>query len=155
MWQLGCEGSLGENGYMYVYDWVPSLFTWNYHEIVNWLYPNTKCIIVNWLCVYAKSPQSCPTLCYAADCSLPGSSVHRILQARILEWVAILFSRGSSWPRDQTHVSCISCLSDVFFTIRATREAEWDRMDIHICIAKSLCFPPKTITTLIIGYTPI
>ena len=41
------------------------------------------------------------------DCSLPGSSVHGILQAKILEWVAISFSRGSSWPRDQTRVSCI------------------------------------------------
>ena len=40
------------------------------------------------------------------DCSPPGSSVHGILQARILEWVAISFSRGSSWPRDQTWVSC-------------------------------------------------
>ena len=42
------------------------------------------------------------------DCSLPGSSVHGILQARILEWDAMLFSRASSWPRGQTHVSCIS-----------------------------------------------
>ena len=42
------------------------------------------------------------------DCSLPGSSVHGILQARILEWIAISFSRGSSWPRDQTRVSCIT-----------------------------------------------
>ena len=41
------------------------------------------------------------------DCSLPGSSVHEILQARILEWVAISISRGSSWPRGQTCVSCI------------------------------------------------
>ena len=41
------------------------------------------------------------------DYSLPGSSVHGIFQARILEWVAIFFSRGSFWPRDQTHVSCI------------------------------------------------
>ena len=40
----------------------------------------------------------CPTLCHPMDCSLPGSSVHGILQARILEWVAILFSRGSSQP---------------------------------------------------------
>ena len=45
------------------------------------------------------------------DCSLPGSSVHEIFQARILEWVAISYSRGSSWPRDQTHISCISCIS--------------------------------------------
>ena len=40
---------------------------------------------------------------------LPGFSVHGLFQARILEWIAIPFSRGSSWPRDQTHISCISC----------------------------------------------
>ena len=54
--------------------------------------------------------QSCPTLCTgyrSTDYCLPGSCVHGILQARILEWVAIPFSRGSSWPRDQTWVSCI------------------------------------------------
>ena len=51
--------------------------------------------------------QSCPTLCDPMDCSLPGFSVHGILQARILEWVTISFSRGSSRPRDQTRVSCI------------------------------------------------
>ena len=44
--------------------------------------------------------QSCPTLCDLMECGPPGSSVHRILQARILEWVAIPFSRGSSEPRD-------------------------------------------------------
>ena len=50
--------------------------------------------------------QLCPTLCDPMDCSPPGSSVHGISQARILEWVAISFSRGSSQPRDQTRVSC-------------------------------------------------
>ena len=50
--------------------------------------------------------QSCPTLCNSMDCSLPGSSVHRIFQARVLEWGAISFSRGSSQPRDRTQVSC-------------------------------------------------
>ena len=54
------------------------------------------------------------------DCSLPGSSVHGILQAGIPEWIAISFSRGSSWPRDQTQVSCIV---GRFFTNWATREA--------------------------------
>ena len=44
------------------------------------------------------------------DCSPPGSSVHGIFQTRILEWVAIYSSKGFSWPRDQTHVSCISCI---------------------------------------------
>ena len=50
--------------------------------------------------------QSCPTLCDPMDCSLPGSAVHGIFQASVLEWVAISFSRGSSWPRDRTQVSC-------------------------------------------------
>ena len=51
--------------------------------------------------------QSCPTLCDPKDCSLPGSSIYGIFQARILEWVAISFSRGSSQPRDWTRVSRI------------------------------------------------
>ena len=53
------------------------------------------------------SAQSCLTLCNPVDCSPPGSSVHGIPQARILEWVAIPFSRGSSQPRDGTHISCL------------------------------------------------
>ena len=64
--------------------------------------------------------QSCPTLCDPMDYSLPGFPVHGILQARILEWVAVPFSRGSSQPRDWTQVSCIA---DWFFTNWATREA--------------------------------
>ena len=52
--------------------------------------------------------QSRLTLCDPVDCSPPGSSIHGILQARILEWVAISFSRGSSQPRDWTQVSCIA-----------------------------------------------
>ena len=65
--------------------------------------------------------QSCPTLCNPMDCSLPGSSVHGILQARILVWVAIPFSRGSSQPSDRTQVSLIE---GRFFTIWATKEAQ-------------------------------
>ena len=56
------------------------------------------------------------------DCSLSDSSVCGILQARILQWVAIPFSRGSSWPRDWT-LTWVPCSADRFFTIRATREA--------------------------------
>ena len=63
--------------------------------------------------------QLCPTLCYPMDCSLPGSSIHGIFQARILEWVAISFSR-SSQPRDWTWISCI--VGSRSFTIWATRE---------------------------------
>ena len=64
--------------------------------------------------------QSCLTLCDPVDCSLPSSSVRGILQARILEWVAISFSRGSSWPRDRTRISRIGGRR---FNLWATREA--------------------------------
>ena len=60
--------------------------------------------------------QSCPTLWNPLDYSRLGSSVHGILQARILEWVAMPSSRASFWPRDQTHVSCVSCDAGKFFT---------------------------------------
>ena len=66
--------------------------------------------------------QSCPTLCDPMDCSLPGSSVHGIFLARVLEWVAIPFSRKSSQLRDQTQVSWTASR---FFTIWATREAPY------------------------------
>ena len=64
--------------------------------------------------------QSCPTLCDPMDCSLPGTSLHGILQARVLAWVASSFSRGSSRPRDQTQVSHIP---GRHFNLWATREA--------------------------------
>ena len=68
----------------------------------------------------SQSLQSCPTLCDPMDYS-PPSTVCRILQARILEWVAIPFSKGFSWPRVWTRVSC---LAGSFFTIWATRDAQ-------------------------------
>ena len=63
--------------------------------------------------------KSCPIPCDPMDCSLPGSSVHGISQARILEWVAMPSSKWSSWPRDQTRVSCTA---GRFLTIWATSE---------------------------------
>ena len=54
--------------------------------------------------------------CDPMDCSPPGSTVHGFLQARILEWVGISSSRGSSRPRDGTHFSCVSCTAGGFFT---------------------------------------
>ena len=59
-------------------------------------------------------------LCDPMDCSPPGSSIHGILKARVLEWIAISFSRGSSWPRDPTRVSCIA---GRHFTVWASRES--------------------------------
>ena len=61
------------------------------------------------LCV-CMCAQMCLTLCDPMDCSPPVSSVHGISQAKILQWVAISFSRVSSWPRDQTCISCFSCI---------------------------------------------
>ena len=63
--------------------------------------------------------QSCPTPSDPMDCSPPGSSIHGSFQARVLEWVAISFSRGSFWPRDRIQVSCIAGRR---FTLWATRE---------------------------------
>ena len=73
-----------------------------------------------------KVAQLCLTLCYPMDCSLQGFSVHGIFQARVLEWVAIPFSRGSSWPRDWTWVSCIVGRR---FTLWATMEAQMNMED--------------------------
>ena len=64
--------------------------------------------------ICASVTQFCPTVCDPMDCSLPGSSVHVIFQARKLQWVAIPFSRISSQPKDRTQVSCIA---GRFFTI--------------------------------------
>ena len=69
-------------------------------------------LLLKWLmctCMHAKSFQLCLTLCDPMDCSPPGSSVHGILQTKILEWVPKPSSRGSSWPRDGTCISYVSC----------------------------------------------
>ena len=76
-----------ERGCMITYSWFTLLYSRNEHK-----------------CVYAQS-LSCVWLCNPMNWSLPGSPVHEIFQARILEWIAISYSRGSSWPRDQTHIS--------------------------------------------------
>ena len=70
---------------------------------------------------WSEVAQLCPTLCGPVGCSLPGSSVRGILQARMLELVTISFSRGTSWPRDRTLVSCIGGRR---FNLWATREAQ-------------------------------
>ena len=81
--------------------------------------------------MHAKSLQSCLTVCHPMDGSLPGFSVHEILQARILEWVAMPSSRGSSWTRDRTRISYVSRTSrQVFFTTSST----W----LYTAVAKSL-----------------
>ena len=106
---------------MIVIHWCPEGL-WYQDDLVPWIFPNSlkmhidglrahvymqliQRITLNCCCLLA---QSYLTLCDPMDCGLPGSSVRDISQARILEWVAISFSRGSSWSRDQTHVSCLA-----------------------------------------------
>ena len=76
-------------------------------------------IVKTWsfLICKVKVAQSCPILCNLVDCSSPGFSVDGLPQGKILEWVAIAFSRVSSQPRDG---NCVSCVSGRFFTICAT-----------------------------------
>ena len=70
---------------------------------------NDYCIMHVYTCVCSIS-QSCSTVCSPSDCGPPGSSAHGIFQASILEWVSISYSRGSSQPRDRTHISFVSCI---------------------------------------------
>ena len=81
------------------------------------------------------------------DYSPPGSSVHGILQARILEWVAIFFSTGSSQPRTQTRVSCIA---DIFFTDWATREAAFSK--VVVCESFNFSKSSPTITLSVFNF---
>ena len=98
------------------HDWATSLhFTLRQRP-----WPRGGCILVGvdgYTKVKMLLAHSCLTLCVPMDCSLPGFSVHGILQARIVEWVVIPFSRGSSWPRDQTWVSLTA---GRFFTMWVT-----------------------------------
>ena len=81
--------------------------------------------------------QSCPTLCDPMDWSLPNSSTHGIFQARILEWVTISFSRGSSWSRDQT---LVSHKAGKFFLSEPPGKPSFmaERYTIDICATSSL-----------------
>ena len=83
--------------------------------------------------------QLCLTLCDPMDYSPPCSSVHGILQARIPAWIAILFSMGSSWPRDWTHISWVSCM----------------QADSILGMADSCWCMAETITILWSNYPPI
>ena len=97
----------------------------------------SKCV-----CVHAKLLQLCPTLCDAMDCSLPGLSVPGILQTRLLEWVAIHSSRGSSQPRDGTCVSYVSCFGRWVFTTSTTWESPLSKS-----LAKGWAYSPGWVSS--------
>ena len=100
---------------------------------------------------YKKKKESLATqsylaLCNPMDCSLAGSSVHGIFQARVLEWVAVSFSRGSFWPRDRTRVSHIVGRR---FTIWATREVLGDTQEVSFQRGKCTPQSPSAVWSLI------
>ena len=100
--------------------------------------------------VKALVAQSCPTFCYSMDCSPLGISVHGILQAVMLEWVAILFSRGFSRPRDWTWVFCVA---GRFFTIGATREVQCKKLTLGTSLADQWTSLPVS-TAGSMGFNP-
>ena len=122
-WSLGLEDPLEVGMATH-----PSILPWSWQSTVHRVTKSqtqlkqlsTHTRILNNIRISSKSLQSCPTLCDPMDCSLPGFSIHGILQARTLEWVAISFSRASSRPRDRTRVSLIGGRR---FNLWATREA--------------------------------
>ena len=101
----------------------------------NKLFWQNKVLVSGWITLRGKEnafitsyhglvAQSCQTLCNPMDCSLQYSPIHGIFQARILKWVAISFFRVSSWPRDWTHISYISCFGKWILYHCATWEAQ-------------------------------
>ena len=111
-------------------EWYLRMILWNCTHfyflcllVLLWLHRREK---KKWKLIVA---QSCLTLCDPVKCSLSGSSVHGILQSRIPEWVAIPFSKVSSWTRGQTQVSWIASR---FFTIWASKEAQHRRRSLFI-----------------------
>ena len=93
---------------------------WVLPRHLHWIWNYFQRTVFSWPISESKSHLDV-SLWKSVDCTLPGSSVHGILQARILEWVTVPFSRGSSQPRDWTQVSHIA---GRFFTMWATREAQ-------------------------------
>ena len=94
-----------------------------------------------YMCACMLSRFSCVRLCDTMDCSPRGSSVHGILQARILEWAAMPFSRGSSRPRDRTHVSYVSCIGRWVLYTSTTWEACFIYSSVYMSIPVSQFIP--------------
>ena len=93
----------------------------------------------------SEDTQLCPTLCNAMDCSPLGAPVHGIFQAKILGWVAIFSSRESSWPRDQTRLSCVSCCGGWILY----HWAPWEPSSLKKVAAFSLC--PHTVFSVCVS----
>ena len=140
--------------------------TWGLVVLSSWSavchQPDVEVVPWHFRAVYdSEVAQLCPTLCDPMDCSPPGSSVHGIFQARVPEWVAIFFSRGSSRPRDRTQASWIAGRC---FTLWATRDAHypWEavksellmsfQLKLHSCTRMCRAFSPRIILQLWISF---
>ena len=120
---------------------------WGLSEIMSILalfpFPFQSCLLLYWFLLGNTwdITHLYLTLCDPMDCSPPGSSVHETLQARVLEWVAIPFSKVSSWPSDRTWVSHIA---GRFFTIWATRAALLKRSPAPESLLRACFCGPQT-----------
>ena len=118
----------------------PFSFLWHSHwplriltPVVFWPFLPDPCLSYFSAHVLSRSVMS--DSLWPMDCSPPGSSVHGILQARILEWVATPSSRGCSWPRDQIPVSYVPCFGSRFFTTSAV----WKALLLSCLLSFSFC----------------
>ena len=98
--------------------------SYRFFLLISWLYAPSPQASLGCVCVSSVASVVSDTLQIPTDYSLLGSSVHGILQARILEWVAMPSSRGSSQPRVQTSNSCVSCTAGRFFTTEPPRKPQ-------------------------------
>ena len=128
MWE-GFVVVLNENGK----DSCPRSFKGKWAMKANWAGWSERAYM------HAPSLHWCLTLRNQMDCSLQGSSVHGILEARILEWVAVPSYRGSSWPSDGTHISCGCRTADEFFITKPLGEAQTGDHYLKIFTEKQQC----------------
>ena len=139
LWEIDSTSSHSSRCLLNIFITYKAIFFWQ--EIMLGNLGGTEGYRSEWTCKRKKESevaQLCPTLWDSMDCSLPGSSIHGIFQTRILEWVAISFSRRSSWPRDWTHISHII---GRHFIVWATRE-EWTC--ISVLLVETSVWPEKS-----------
>ena len=146
----GCRGPRGPSGAPVPPGSVPLGFSGCWAAHPRCLFFHLYFVGVTLVCMHACSvTQSSLTLCDPKDCSPPGSSVHGILQARILEWVAIAFSKGSSWPRDQTRSPALQMDPLLLSHQRKSRVSfKCTNLFFYFCIPYSMLTPKILVSIL-------
>ena len=125
------------------------LYAWHFCYYINYIYQmcvhmHTSISVCVCVCVCARactlSCFSCVRLCDSMDCSLPGSSVHGIFQARIREWVAMPSFRQSSRPRDQICIYCGSCIAGRFSTTELPGKSHYLHMHLDLYVLNIIIY---------------